>query len=117
MRNLVVVFGVPLVLTILIELVGALALKVRKLADLRLVALVNCVTNPLVVAGNLLLSGYLGEQRGLLLTMILLEPFAVIAEWLYYRKYIEAEISPALLSFILNLLSFTGGIICSNTIW
>lgn len=103
-----------LLITILIEISLAFLLKVRDKKDLINIALVNMMTNPLVVA----IPTYLNFAKGYNYSMFsyyALELFAVISEGYVYSKYLNyKKINPYLLSFILNLTSFLLGEIASK---
>lgn len=95
----------------LIELGFALLLGVRKPKDLLLVFLVNVLTNPPLVLCLNLFSLRNPIPWYLILT---LELSALLAEGLLYRKGLEYNrVPPLLLSLILNLISYTGGLILS----
>lgn len=98
-------------LTLLFEIGFALILGLRKPKDLLLVFLVNVLTNPPLVLFLNLFSLRHEVPWYLILT---LETAVVLTEGFLYRKRLEyTRISPFLLSFILNFISYTGGLIIS----
>ena len=70
------------------------------------VALVNIMTNPLVV----IISIYIGLKCGIFyrnIFLVVLEILVVITEGYVYSKYLDyKKINPYLLSLLLNLLSY-----------
>ena len=97
-----------LVLTVLLEGIFALLWGVRSKRDLGLVALANCITNPLV---NVLyrLGRMWGWPRGPV--VLALEVAAVLAEWLCYRRTENAVRYPLLFSLCANAFSFCCGLV------
>ena len=95
-------------LTLVLEEGFALLWGVRSKRDLGLVALVNCITNPLV---NVLyrLGRLWGWPRGPV--VLALEVAAVLAEWLCYRKTENAVRYPLLFSLCANAFSFCCGLV------
>ena len=100
-----------LLLAIVIETATAFLLGVRTRRDLRLVAYVNCITNPTVV--YIMLWVLLLHSRTIYwLAVIVLELTVVWAEYKLYKKFLEnARISPLLLSVICNVVSYGVGVL------
>lgn len=102
--------GLSLCVTVLLESAAALVLGIRKYRDLLLVILVNILTNPVVVLTlNLFLFFRQATPWYLVLT---LEAAAILTEALLYRSRLEyCRMHPLVLSLILNLTSYIGGLI------
>lgn len=97
-----------LVLTVVMETGGALALKVRKPGDLCMVVLVNILTNPLLVSLTSACSVYLG-MRAYHISVAFLELAVVFIEGIIYRRSLRWKGNPFILSLILNAFSFLFG--------
>ena len=102
-----------LVLTLAVELPLALLLKVRRVKDLLVIALVNILTNPVVnfcyYAAILLFSEYSVITY---IILAVLEIAAVIVEFLFYRRLLSYDrIGKLKLSIILNSASFLAGLL------
>lgn len=108
----------PLILTLLFEELGAVLLfGIRNKKDLLLIMLTNIITNPLLVYFSLMLMYYLGIDTGTILTYLVLEPIVVLVEYLIYKKYLAGRKDYLIVSFVLNLISITGGIVCQKIIF
>ena len=96
--------ALSLTLTLLLE--GALALLwgVKDRRDWLLLLAVNVVTNPIVVSLHRLLGGGLWLTAGL-------EAFAVITEWLAYRKWGRDTRPAFLFSLCANGFSYFSGVV------
>ena len=96
-------------ITIVIEIIVSLLLKIRDKKDILNIVLVNIVTNPLVVA----IPVYVNITYGLLerhIVILILEIFAVLYEGFIYKKYLHLKkINPFIISLILNLSSYLIG--------
>ena len=101
---------ISLALTLVIELGAAFLLGVRDKRDYLLLFLVNVVTNPpLVLALDLWLFSR-GTPPWYLIGA--LEAGAVFVEWLLlHRRLAYQRIPPLLLIFLLNIISFLGGLL------
>lgn len=98
-------------LTLAIELPLAFLLGVRKWPDLMCVALVNVVTNPLLVLILNLVSLRAAPSWYLIAG---LELAAVAVEAFFYHKCLSRRfIHPLLLSILLNGISYLGGCLFS----
>ncbi len=111
-----------LALTAGVEIVTAALLGFRTPKDLSLVVLANLATNPVV---NLLVTGAMALARArtlahpaVLVTLVVLEALAVIAEWRIYcvalphhrQRALRVTVTANVASFIAGLLVFgTGG--------
>lgn len=105
--------ALSLALTLLLELAAAAILGLRRPRDLCLVALVNILTNPLVVLTLNLTWFFTQTSPGWLLTAGL-EITAFLAEGLLYRNRLtQQRFNPFALSLILNAISYTGGLLLS----
>ena len=83
-------------------------LGARKNRNLITVILSNIITNPVVVVLALLLTVHLYQWR--IWWVIALEVAAVFAEgWIYSKYKIFPKGNPYVISFVLNLLSYTTG--------
>ncbi len=100
--------SVSLVLTLIFELAAALILKKRGRA-LSVVALVNVLTNPLVVSGTILWVIWDWPYRNLWVAFA--EISAVTAEALIYRRHRDDFPHPWLFSLLLNGVSYGMGIV------
>jgi len=103
--------------TILFELLLALILKVNNKKDWLNIALVNFLTNPLLVSLSAcinILYGYTTKQ----LSLLIMEILVVIVEGLIYKNVLNYKrINPFLLSLYLNLFSYIMGIVIDNVIF
>ena len=107
---MLIALPLSLFLTLLLEAVLALILRVRIRKDLLLVALVNILTNPPLVFLHYVAALYLSLAAPFLLLM--LEITAVIIEWRCYFHYSEKIPHPFWFSLVLNIVSFcVGGVI------
>lgn len=107
LKSLVLSLG----MTLLTEISGALVLGIRRGKDLLLVFLVNVLTNlPLVLILDLV---YLFDREYLTWYLVaLLEIAAVITEGILYQNYLSfRKWHPALVSLVLNAISYFGGLI------
>lgn len=105
-NNLPFIMCKCLILTIIIELVVAILLKVKDKKDLLNIALVNIATNPIVTSVPV----YFNLRYGILqrnIVLYTLEVLTVITEGLIYKKVLRyKKINPIVLSLILNLSSY-----------
>ena len=100
--------GVSLLLTLFIELAISFALGKRG-RMLLVVAMVNLLTNPLVVI--ITLQGYLRRWPNPGMWVICLEIVAAMSEALIYRHFRRWFQHPVLFSLLLNGLSFGLGVV------
>ena len=105
MKEIILVFAVCLILTIILEESAALIIGIRKRFDLAVILLVNVLTNPIVVFTGMVMGSYTRIPRVVYITF--LELAAFITEALIYRKLLYTKkLSPFILSLILNSVSF-----------
>lgn len=102
-----------LLLTLVVELLLAVVLKVRKGKDLLIIALANTLTNPIVnycYYWTLCLLPEYSIIKGLIL--LALEVFAVFTEFLIYKYLLSYDrIGKLKLSLLLNGASFLTGFV------
>ncbi len=105
-----------LLITIIVEVIVSILLKYRK-KDIINIILVNIITNPLLNSIIVYINVYYGlKVRNI--ALFFLEIMVVLIEGMIYQKYLERKnINAYILSFILNLLSFTLGMIINNFIY
>ena len=112
MMLLLISLGISLLLTLILEFGFALLWSIRTPAlrrgrELTIVALVNILTNPVVVLlANYALSRHSGYPYGF---VVLLEIGAILVEWVCYRACSEALRRPFLFSLCANLFSVLMG--------
>ena len=98
-----------LIITYLLELIGAYFLKITNKKNIINIILVNILTNPFVVS----LSFYINIVYGLksrIICLFLLEILVILIEGIIYHKYLtNIKINPYIISLILNLLSYLIG--------
>ena len=109
--NIFKILIICLLSTIVIELLFALLLGVRKKIDIVNIILVNILTNPIVSTLPLFINIRYGiKARNI--TLVVLEVATVLIEGFIYKKYLNyKKINPYLLSFILNCASYFLGLI------
>ncbi len=105
-----------LLCTLVIECGLAFLLGVRSRADQTVVALVNVVTNPLLV-GLCLLARFLWGHNFYLAVTAGLELAAFLTEALFYRSLLKSGRNPFLLSAVLNAASYFGGVLLNRFIF
>ena len=108
--NDIALFIKPLLLTIVLEGIVAHIMGLRSLKEQILVALVNIITNPLLVYVSLFLMYHKGIQTGTVLTYLVLEPLVIFVEYLIYRSCLKNR-NCFVLSLILNIISIIGGLL------
>lgn len=97
-----------LTVTIVLEVGTAFLLRYRK-RDLGFVFLVNLLTNPVVVI-SVMTATFFHGRSGWLLSTVIMEAFALVCEWLIYRKCLSKQKpNPFMLSLILNAVSYCTG--------
>ncbi len=98
-------------LAVVIEIIVAFLLGIRAGRDLRLIACVNCITNPTVAYITLWVL-LLHSRIIYWATVVVLEITVVWAEYILYKRFLEnAKISPLLLSIIGNAVSYGAGVL------
>lgn len=98
-----------LILTIIIEVIIGLILKIKNKKDILNIILVNIITNPIVVS----IPVYINIKFGLLernICLIILEIITLFVEGFIYKKVLNyKKINPYLISLILNMSSYLIG--------
>ena len=98
-----------LLITVIIEVIVGIILKVKEKKDFLNIILVNFMTNPIVVTFPV----YINIRFGLLernFAVLILEILTVIIEGTIYKKYLKYDkINPYIMSLILNLSSYIIG--------
>ncbi len=112
MSEVLSVFLIPLALTIFVECACALIVGLRSAYDLAVVALINVITNPVlvwsVVTLDLLLARGLSRWPGVLV----LEALVVLAEWRLLGWALGNRVQrPFLLAAGFNAASFGAGLV------
>ena len=106
-----------LLLTILIEGIIALIIGIRDKKDLLNVALVNILTNPIVVSVPIFVMVFIRVSYRYY-TLYILEILAFITEGFVYSKVLKyKKINPYLVSLILNLGSYLIGEILNKIMY
>ncbi len=107
------IMAASLLLTLLMEEGYAVLYGYRARRELILVALVNCLTNPPVVALFYAAESLLDAagQSGLWMipATLLLEGLAVVVEWRCYRRFSAEIVRPFWFSLLANVFSFGTG--------
>ena len=93
--------------TLIAELAAAYIMKVPA-GDLRVVALVNLMTNPPYVL-LVMICRYFFSPQAILLLQIVCEIIIIIIEAKLYRAYLKNYSRPYTLSIVANLLSIAAG--------
>ena len=98
-----------LILTIIIEIIVSIILKIKNKKDILNIILVNCITNPLVTS----IPVYFNINFGLLernISLLILEILTLFIEGFIYKKVLNyKKINPYLISLILNMSSYLIG--------
>lgn len=111
------IMAICLFCTIIIECTIAFFLKVRRKKDFINIILVNILTNPLVVSITLT-TRYLISFKAERIATIILEITAFLVEGLIYKNVLEyKKIKGITLSLILNISSYTLGILINYLLW
>lgn len=109
------VFVEALALTLIIELSVALLLKVRNKYDIIYIALINCVTNPLInviYVGIIIFFKVPADSIIRYIAVFILELAVWLSEGLFFKKMLEyKKIHGLILSLILNATSFFLGLL------
>ncbi|MCL2625563.1 MAG: hypothetical protein FWD46_01930 [Cystobacterineae bacterium] len=103
---LLAALGISLVATLVLEAGFFWLVGKRHLGDLRLLVLVNVLTNPMVV-----LLYWLARLYTEFNPILWLELFAIITEGCYYKKYGREFQKPFLFSAAANAFSFGMGVL------
>lgn len=108
-RQLLSIMGISLGMTILLEGLFAIALRIRNKKDLLLVCLVNLLTNPPIVLGYYLAVYYTSWNPTLV--KIPLELLAISVEAYYYTTRGQKFHHPVWFAIAANLISYSTGVI------
>ncbi len=110
MMNADLSFLVPLGATVLLEVLTGFLLGLRGKKELLLVVLVNVLTNPLLhlLAGGVYVLA--GREWMRIAIYAVLEPLVILAEGWIYQFGLKVS-HPYCMSFIMNLVSITGGVV------
>lgn len=104
---------ISLLLTIIIELLLAVLIKIRDKESLSTIIWVNCLTNPIVVYLTNI-SQLINNDFITILILILIEIIVVFVEGYLFKKHLKGlKINSYVFSLYLNGLSFSFGIILS----
>lgn len=115
--NIFYIMLVSLVCTIVIENVFGYAVGIRRGKDFVNITLVNILTNPLVVSISFSINILFGLEIKRI-AMCFLELSAFLIEGFIYNKYLDyKKINGYLVSLILNIASYSIGILINNIIW
>lgn len=101
------ILATSLLLTLLFEEGFALAWGLRGRRELGLVALANCLTNPVVVILYYTAAWRCGWDAAPV--TLALETAAVLVEWRCYRAYSEQVAKPLRFAVLVNLFSYGAG--------
>lgn len=101
------IMAMSLLLTLMLEEVFALLWGLRGRRELTIVALVNILTNPVVVLGYHTAVGFWGWNA--VLVTAVLEISAVAVEWLYYRACSRQLKKPLMFALLANVFSYGMG--------
>ncbi len=107
-RILILSMAASLMLTELLELGISVLAGIRDRKRLRIIALANLLTNPVVVMASVLIPRYCRADIPYAALVAALELWAFVTEALIYRKRAVTR-HPFLFSAALNLVSFTAG--------
>ena len=117
LNDLPIVMVRSLLLTILIEGIIGLIIGIRDKKDLLNVALVNILTNPIVVSVPIFVMVFI-NFRYRYYTLYILEVLAFLTEGFIYSKVLKyKKINPYLVSLILNLGSYFIGEILNKIMY
>lgn len=105
-----------LILTIILEITLSLVLGLRK-KDLINVLLVNILTNPLLNAIHPLFLFEYGKNVQMTCILILEIIVVIVEGFIYYKTLNYKKINGYLLSLILNVFSYSLGLIVNNFIF
>ena len=98
---------VSLISTWILELSFAWFMNLRSKEDLKLVLLVNFITNPIVVS---LYWIFYRSINPMILTFTL-ESSAILVEAFYYKEFTEKIRHPLIFSVMINLFSYLSGVL------
>lgn len=109
------IIEIALFCTIIIELIFGLMLGIREKDDLLTILLVNILTNPLLVSITYLIGLYCGMQK---IVTYILEVLVIIIEGFIYKKLLYyKKRNPFIISLILNIMSYSIGLVINNILY
>ena len=107
-QEIILTFALCLIITLIIEEVGALILGIRKRFDLLVILVTNTLTNPVAVLINMVMGSFTSIPKPIYIALIEISVFLI--EALIYKNLLYCKKpSPFILSLILNLASFLIG--------
>lgn len=106
-----------LALTIIIEGIFALIIGIRDKTDLLFTALVNCLTNPVIVVSTFLTGYFLGSSVRMPLEYTLEALLIPVEGFVYYKTLKYRKINPFMVALILNAGSYFSGLIIGKYIF
>ncbi len=110
MINYIIQILFNLSLTLIIETIVALLLKVRNKNDLLNVLIVNYITNPIINILMIIIMCFIKSNIIINSLLFIFELLVVYYEYVFYKKrLIYNKINLLLFSFILNVCSFLSG--------
>lgn len=115
MINIIIFYTIrSLICTIIIETIIGIILGIRNKKDILLLILANTFTNLIVTSVSFTFNYFYGITiRNI--SLVILELFALFAEAILYKKYfINKKINPYTLSLILNISSYSIGLIINK---
>lgn len=108
---------ISLVMTLIIEFIIAICLKIKDKEDLKVIIFANILTNPVVVFCTNLVFTFC-SQFVYVITVIIFEILAVVVEYYLYKRFLKfKEKSPLYISIISNVCSFSIGLIIDKIIF
>ena len=113
MNNLLIILR-PLLMTIIIETIIALIIKIKDKNDLIRIALINVITNSsltLIIRLSYFILNETYFRLYIYIIILILELIIIIVEAKLFNKYLHKDRNHLSTSFILNIGSFIGGII------
>ncbi len=108
---------ISLSMTLVIEVIIAICLKIRDKEDLKVIIFANILTNPVVVFCTNLVFTFCSQYVHVI-TVIIFEILAVIVEYKLYKEFLNfKEKSPLYISIVSNVFSFSIGLIIDKLIF
>ncbi len=104
-----------LLLTIIIELLLALLIGIRKNNDILNIIIINCITNPIINYIMMVIVYLFSNSAIVYLCLFFFEIIVMYVEYKFYRNKLKfRKIDPLLLSALLNFSSLILGFIINN---
>ena len=99
-------------LTLAIEVPLSISLRIRNKSDVLLVAMVNCITNPVLNFALRAISMIIDNKPAFFFAVLVGEALVVLSEGWFFRRFLEEPPRrPFLCSLILNAASFLAGLL------